>query len=70
MLARHDAKATSAPGRAAAAARFRREVLAAADVAGESLTEAEVERRASLLSRAWMQRIALASAAARRRRAT
>ncbi len=70
MHARHDAKATSAPGRAAANDRFRREVLDAAAERGDALTEAEVERRAALLRRAWMQRIALKSAAARRRRAT
>lgn len=61
MHAQHDARETSAPGRAAFLARFEREV----DPDG-LLPEAERVRRADHARKAHMTRLALASAKARR----
>lgn len=56
--------AVSAPARAGFAERFRRE---AAEAAGETLTDQELERRAAFLLRSHMHALALRSAKARRR---
>lgn len=64
LHARYDSRALTAPARAAFLARFEREV----DPQGE-LTPDERERRAAHARRAHFQRLAMASANARRTRA-
>jgi len=65
MHSRHDARATTAAARAAALARFEREV----DPTG-SLAPAERSRRAEFARKAYFARLALKSARARRRNGT
>lgn len=62
MHAQHDARETSAPGRAAFLARFEREVDP-----DRLLSEAERLRRADHARKAYFARLALASSKARRR---
>jgi hypothetical protein len=63
MHSRHDSRETSASGRAAFLARFEREV----DPDGTLPTE-ERQRRADCARRAYMNKLALSSARARRQR--
>ena len=64
MHARNDSRVTSAPGRAAADARFAKTVIEEAASLGEELSDDEVARRADLLRRKWMTQLAYKSARA------
>jgi hypothetical protein len=68
LHAQVDSKKHIQPAREAFEARFPRQVLEMAAARGETLTEKEVQRRAHLLLRAHMQRLAVASARSRTRK--
>ena len=68
VLASHrKGKTNTGPAKAAADARFRKQVLNEATARGEVLTEAEVERRASFARREFYARISYESLKARSR---
>ena len=60
---------STAAGTRAFLEKFTRDVLAAAEARGESLTPEEVQRRAALARRGYFARLALASSRARSRKA-
>ena len=62
-------RTNTGPATAAAEARFRKQVLTEAEERGETLTELEVERRASAARRLFYARLAFQSAKARSERA-
>lgn len=69
LHATHSTDAIAAKARGGLEAKFLREVTARAVEAGEELTPAEIEQRASFAKRAYFARLALKSAQVRRERA-
>jgi hypothetical protein len=68
LHAKYDSRELTSNGRAAFLGRFPRQVIEAAEAAGEVLSSVEIERRAEYLKRAYFLGLALKSAKARRAR--
>jgi hypothetical protein len=68
LHSRYDSKQLTAPARKSFEERFVRQVIAEAKERGESLTEAEIERRAGHLKKAYFVRLGMASGKARKRK--
>jgi hypothetical protein len=63
--AKYDGRAVTATARGNFLARFEREVRAAAELCGEQLTDAEVDRRVAALRRFYFRKLAYESVKAR-----